>query len=85
MVLMQQWDFLKFVTEQANRYPTFHLKMETEFTALIEDEGRIVGVRATFPDGPIEIRADLVVTADGRSSVLRESVLFRSSAAATSL
>jgi 2-polyprenyl-6-methoxyphenol hydroxylase-like FAD-dependent oxidoreductase len=73
MVLMPQWDFLNFLTEQANRYPTFHLKMETEVTALIEDEGRIVGVRATSPDGPIEIRADLVVAADGRSSVLRES------------
>src|SRR5215207_6072087 len=29
-------------------------------------------VRAQAPDGPLEIRADLVVAADGRTSILRE-------------
>jgi 2-polyprenyl-6-methoxyphenol hydroxylase-like FAD-dependent oxidoreductase len=74
MVLMPQWDFLNFLVAQGNRYPTFHLKMQTEVTGLIEEEGQIVGVRATAPEGAIEIRADLVVAADGRSSVLREIV-----------
>ncbi|MGE0096640.1 MAG: FAD-dependent monooxygenase, partial [Alphaproteobacteria bacterium] len=33
--------------------------------------GRIVGVRAKTPSGPFEIRADLVVGADGRHSLVR--------------
>ena len=48
--------------------PTFHLRMQTEATGLIEDGGRVAGVRATTPDGALEIRADLVVGADGRHS-----------------
>jgi 2-polyprenyl-6-methoxyphenol hydroxylase-like FAD-dependent oxidoreductase len=73
MVFLPQWDFLNFLAAQGNRYPTFHLKMQTEVTGLIEEKGRIVGIRAIAPEGAIEIRADLVVAADGRSSVLRES------------
>jgi 2-polyprenyl-6-methoxyphenol hydroxylase-like FAD-dependent oxidoreductase len=38
---------------------------------LFENE-RIVGVRATTPQGELEVRADLVVGADGRSSTVRE-------------
>ena len=71
MALMPQWHFLNFLANQGNRFPTFHLKMRTEVTTLIEDNGRVAGIRAVAPDGPVEIRADLVVAADGRSSVLR--------------
>jgi 2-polyprenyl-6-methoxyphenol hydroxylase-like FAD-dependent oxidoreductase len=73
MVLMPQWDFLNFLAEQGNRYPTFLLKMQTEVTGLTEEEGQITGIRAITPEGSIEVRADLVVAADGRSSVLREN------------
>ena len=31
-----------------------------------------MGVRGNAPAGPMEVRADLVVAADGRSSVVRE-------------
>jgi 2-polyprenyl-6-methoxyphenol hydroxylase-like FAD-dependent oxidoreductase len=48
------------------------LRMETEVTDLVEEAGRVVGLRARAPKGPIEIRADLVVGADGRHSVVRE-------------
>jgi 2-polyprenyl-6-methoxyphenol hydroxylase-like FAD-dependent oxidoreductase len=72
MVMMPQWEFLNFLAEQARRYPTFHLRMETEVTGLIEENGRIVGVRGKAPDGPVEVRADLVVGADGRNSVVRD-------------
>jgi 2-polyprenyl-6-methoxyphenol hydroxylase-like FAD-dependent oxidoreductase len=72
MVLMPQWNFLNFLAEQARCYPTFRLKMQTEVSGLIEDQGRIVGVQANAPEGSIECGADLVVAADGRSSVLRE-------------
>ena len=72
IALMPQWNFLNFLAEQARCFPTFHLRMETEVKALIEEQGRIVGVQANAPEGLTEFRADLVVAADGRSSVLRE-------------
>ena len=71
IALMPQWDFLNFLAEQGKRYPGFDLRMETEATDLIVEGERIVGLRATGPDGPYEIRADLVVGADGRHSVVR--------------
>ena len=72
MALMPQWEFLDFLSEQGSRYPTFHVRMRTEVTGLLEDKGRMVGMRGTTPAGPIEVRADLVVGADGRNSVVRE-------------
>jgi len=72
LALMPQWDFLNFVADQAKRYPEFHLKMQAEVVDLIEDNGRIAGVRAKTADGPLEIRASLTVGADGRRSIVRE-------------
>lgn len=46
----------------------------TRVTGLLWDEDRVVGVRATFPDGEREIRAGLVVGADGRRSLVAEEV-----------
>jgi 2-polyprenyl-6-methoxyphenol hydroxylase-like FAD-dependent oxidoreductase len=77
IALMPQWDFLDFLARQAARYPTFRLLMRTEAIGLIEEAGRVSGVRATTPDGPLDVRADLVVAADGRSSVLREQAGLR--------
>jgi 2-polyprenyl-6-methoxyphenol hydroxylase-like FAD-dependent oxidoreductase len=67
-----QWEFLNFIAERAEKYPEFHLKMEAEITGLIEEEGRVSGVRANTPQGIMEIRADLTVGADGRHSVVRD-------------
>ena len=77
IAMMPQWDFLDFLARQAGRYPTFQLEMRAEATGLIEEAGRVAGVRATTPAGPLEVRADLVVAADGRSSVLREQAGLR--------
>jgi len=71
VAMMPQWDFLDFLAEQARPYSTFHLRMQTEITSLIEDQDRVVGIRGNTPAGPVEIRADLVVGADGRNSVVR--------------
>ncbi|MBM4122971.1 MAG: FAD-dependent oxidoreductase [Nitrospira sp.] len=76
IALMPQWDFLNFLAEQGARYSTFHLRQKTEATGLVEDDGLVVGVRATTPEGEMEIRADLVVGADGRHSVVRERAGF---------
>jgi 2-polyprenyl-6-methoxyphenol hydroxylase-like FAD-dependent oxidoreductase len=72
LAFMPQWDFLNFFAEQAQRYPAFHLKMQAEVTELIQDGGRIAGVRANTPEGLLEVRADLIVGADGRHSTVRE-------------
>src|SRR5712691_10180740 len=72
LALMPQWEFLDFLAEQGRRYATFHMRMQTEVTGLIEEEGRIVGIRGNTPAGPVEVRADLVVGADGRNSVVRD-------------
>lgn len=67
IAMMPQWDFLNFLASHAARYPAFKLRMRTEVVALTQR-----GVRATTPEGPLEIDADLVVGADGRSSTVRE-------------
>ena len=72
IALMPQWDVLNFITEEAKRYPQFHLRMQTEVTDLIRDGERIVGVTAKTPEGVLEIRAELTVGADGRHSTVRE-------------
>ena len=72
IALMPQWDFLNFLATQAKRYPGFRLLMNAEATGLIEDQGRVAGVKAKTDQGELEIRADLVVGADGRHSTVRE-------------
>jgi 2-polyprenyl-6-methoxyphenol hydroxylase-like FAD-dependent oxidoreductase len=72
IALMPQWDFLNFLAEQGKRYPAFHLLMKVEVTGLIEEDGRVAGVRAKTDQGDLEVRADLVVGADGRHSTVRE-------------
>jgi len=72
IALMPQWDFLNFIAEKAKAYPQFHLRMDTEVTDLIEENGRIAGVRAKTPQGELEVRADLTLGTDGRHSIVRE-------------
>jgi deazaflavin-dependent oxidoreductase (nitroreductase family) len=67
-----QWHFLNFLAETGKRLPHFHLMMETEVTDIIAESGQVRGVRANTPNGTVEIRADLVVGADGRDSTVRE-------------
>ncbi|MGH7716316.1 MAG: FAD-dependent monooxygenase, partial [Vulcanimicrobiaceae bacterium] len=70
--LMPQWDFLNFLAERGRRLSTFRLEMKTEVTDLLFEGNNVVGVGAQTPSGRLEIRAKLVVAADGRGSVLRE-------------
>ena len=66
VTLMPQWDFLNFLAAHGKRYPSFHLALHAEAVDLIEDGGRVIGVRANTPDGALEVRADLTVGCDGR-------------------
>lgn len=72
IALMPQWDFLNFLAEKGARYPGFRLRMNAEVTGLVEHEGRITGVRVNTHEGDLEVRADLVLGADGRHSVVRQ-------------
>jgi len=75
---MPQWDFLNFLAQQGMRYKTFDLRMTAEATDLVEEGGRIVGLRAKTPDGTLTIRTQLVVGCDGRHSTVREKAGFQS-------
>jgi 2-polyprenyl-6-methoxyphenol hydroxylase-like FAD-dependent oxidoreductase len=68
IAMIPQWDFLDFLARHARRYPGFELLMETELTDLLVENDRVTGVKA----GALEIRADLVIGADGRHSTVRE-------------
>ncbi len=71
IAFMPQWDFLTFLVGRGRAYAGFRVRMLAEVTGLIEDRGQIVGARATTPEGPLEVRADVVVGADGRHSTVR--------------
>ncbi|MFA9550464.1 MAG: FAD-dependent oxidoreductase [Hyphomicrobium sp.] len=72
IAMMPQWHFLDFLAEHARRYRNFQLLMQADVTDLLEEGGRVAGVRATTPDGSLEVKADLVVGADGRHSTVRK-------------
>jgi 2-polyprenyl-6-methoxyphenol hydroxylase-like FAD-dependent oxidoreductase len=72
IALMPQWDFLEFVRRQASREAGFRLIQQANVVDLVREADRVVGVVAAGPDGRREIRAELVVGADGRHSTVRE-------------
>jgi 2-polyprenyl-6-methoxyphenol hydroxylase-like FAD-dependent oxidoreductase len=78
IAMMPQWDFLNFLARHGSRYKTFDLRMKAEAKDLIEENGRIVGLRADTPGGVLSIRADLVVGCDGRHSTVREKAGLKS-------
>ncbi len=67
IALMPQWDFLDFLAEKGSAYPEFTLVRNAEVTELIFDGGRVAGVRT--PE--LDVHAELVVGADGRTSAVR--------------
>jgi 2-polyprenyl-6-methoxyphenol hydroxylase-like FAD-dependent oxidoreductase len=71
IALMPQWDFLDFLADHAKRYPGFSLRMKADVDELLFEGDKVVGLRAKTPDGDLEVRADLVVGADGRHSTVR--------------
>ncbi|HWV46104.1 MAG TPA: FAD-dependent oxidoreductase, partial [Nitrospira sp.] len=72
VAFMPQWDFLNFLVEVGSRYPGFQVRMSAEVTGVIESGGSVVGLRAETATGPMDVRAALVVGADGRHSTVRK-------------
>src|SRR5437763_10571671 len=68
---MPQWDFLNFLSTRAKEFPSFQLLMQHEVVDLTFDRQRVTGVRAKTPRGEVEIRADLIIGADGRHSIVQ--------------
>jgi len=71
IAMVPQWDLLNLLADAAKAEPTFTLRMKTEATGLLREGGRITGVRYQGPEGPGELRAELTVGCDGRSSIVR--------------
>jgi 2-polyprenyl-6-methoxyphenol hydroxylase-like FAD-dependent oxidoreductase len=72
VAFMPQWEFLNFLAEAGKKLPALAVLMQAEATSLIEDGGRVCGVRGHTADGPLEVRAELTIGADGRASILRD-------------
>jgi 2-polyprenyl-6-methoxyphenol hydroxylase-like FAD-dependent oxidoreductase len=73
IAMVPQWEFLDFLRDEAERFPCFSLELRAEAFEVIEEGGRIAGIRYSTPEGRRELRADLVVGADGRRSDVRRS------------
>ncbi len=71
--LMPQWDFLNFFTSQAKQFPSFDLRLEHNAVDLVYETGKVAGVTVQTPEGPVEIRAKLVIACDGRHSTMRKA------------
>ncbi|MFK4724786.1 2-polyprenyl-6-methoxyphenol hydroxylase-like FAD-dependent oxidoreductase [Bradyrhizobium niftali] len=76
IAFMPQWDFLNFLREAGKRFASLKVMMNTEAVDLIRRGETIAGVRATTPEGPIDIEADLTIACDGRHSTVRERAGF---------
>ena len=72
IAFLPQWDFLDLLAEKGEAMPGFRLLRSTAADGLLVEDGRCTGVTAHDDDGaPVRIRAELVLAADGRDSVLR--------------
>ncbi|MEQ8788929.1 MAG: FAD-dependent oxidoreductase [Pirellulaceae bacterium] len=72
ITVMPQSAFLDFVVAEARQYENFTCTMNANVKQLVEENGKCVGVRYQSPDGWHEVRADVVIAADGRASRLRK-------------
>lgn len=71
ITFMPQTRFLKYLTMEAARYPSFRLVMGARVEGLVTEDGVVRGVRYRGADGWHELRAALTVGCDGRFSRLR--------------
>ncbi|WP_116040687.1 FAD-dependent oxidoreductase [Amycolatopsis palatopharyngis] len=78
IAMVPQWDLLNLLAEAGSAEPAFTLRMRTEATGLIREAGKVAGVRYRTADGGEgELRADLTVACDGRTSMARSAADLR--------
>ena len=72
VAMVPQWDLLDLLADAGRRERGFTLRMSTEVTGLLREQGRVRGVVYRRPDGTTgRLEADLVVGCDGRRSTVR--------------
>ncbi|MFA7594971.1 MAG: FAD-dependent oxidoreductase [Novosphingobium sp.] len=69
IAMMPQWEFLDFLRDEASRFQSFSLEMESPVVDFIMEGDRVAGVR--LADGSERHASRLVIAADGRSSLVR--------------
>ncbi len=72
IAMIPQAKFLEFITSEAQGYPQFRLVMGARVDELIEEDGKVRGVRYRAHDGWYEVRSVLTVGTDGRFSRMRK-------------
>jgi 2-polyprenyl-6-methoxyphenol hydroxylase-like FAD-dependent oxidoreductase len=72
VALMPQARFLDFLAERSAALPAFALRLGAKVTGLVEEAGRITGVRYRDAEGEHALAASFVVAADGRFSRVRK-------------
>lgn len=73
IAMVPQWEFLDFLRDEAEAFSTFSLMQNAEVTGVLQARGRVTGVSVATSRGPRQVMADLVIGADGRHSVVRQS------------
>ncbi len=71
ILLVPQAMFLEFLASEAAKYPNFKLVMHANVNRTVEENGVVRGVRYAEGEDVQEVRAQLVVGADGRFSQMR--------------
>jgi 2-polyprenyl-6-methoxyphenol hydroxylase-like FAD-dependent oxidoreductase len=72
IAMIPQVKFLEFIMAEAQHYPEFRLVMGAQVDELIEEDGKVRGVRYRGNDGWHEVWAVLTVGTDGRFSRVRK-------------
>ncbi len=77
IAMVPQWEFLDFLRDEAEAFSSFGLMQNAEVTGVLQTRGRVTGVAVSTPAGERQVMADLVIGADGRRSVVRQSAGLR--------
>jgi 2-polyprenyl-6-methoxyphenol hydroxylase-like FAD-dependent oxidoreductase len=78
IMMVPQANFLEFITNEAKQYPSFTLLMGSSVQELINEDATVRGVRYRDARGWHELRTQLTVACDGRSSRIRKLGEFES-------
>lgn len=76
VAVIPQVEFLDLLVAEAGKFPSFKVLMQANAQEFLEENGRVVGVKYSHAGNMYELRADLVVGADGRGSRLRAKAGF---------
>jgi 2-polyprenyl-6-methoxyphenol hydroxylase-like FAD-dependent oxidoreductase len=79
---LSQPALLEMFVDEAGKSGNFRFERGASVKDLLRRDGRVVGVRARLASGEVELRADLVIGADGRSSIVRRKAPLRATAQA---